>query len=128
MIPINADMCPNLEKTCDMTKPADLIPYVVKNPTIPMQNDTKQNDTMDNDRLMHTALMEKCNLPNVDKVYLCNNDLVRTVSAIPGAGSTFYKTDGSVANCPLVAPEAMSPACKILMDACLEQNEVECDN
>jgi hypothetical protein len=49
----------------------------------------------------------KCQEPNVQAVYKCLGNVVRVVSSIPGEGSTFYKPDGRVVYCPVVAPKDM---------------------
>lgn len=119
MMPFNSDLCPTLEKTCDMTKPASMVPDVVKNPKMP---NTEENEGK---RMMRQKIMEKCNMADVDKVYLCDNDMIHTVST--NGMSTYFKADGSVSPCPAVSPETMSPVCKSLMDACSGQSEVSCD-
>lgn len=57
----------------------------------------------------------KCGGPNVAAVYICNGNVVRVVSSLPGAGSTFYKPDGKVVTCPVVAPTMMGAECVQLM-------------
>lgn len=54
---------------------------------------------------------EKCGGENVGAVYLCLGNVVKVVSTVPGAGSTFYEPDGNVAHCPLVAPSEMGAEC-----------------
>ncbi|MFH1394008.1 MAG: hypothetical protein ABII71_00300 [Candidatus Micrarchaeota archaeon] len=54
---------------------------------------------------------EKCQEENVGAVYLCLGNVVRVVSTVPGAGSTFYEPDGNIARCPLVSPSEMGAEC-----------------
>ncbi|VVC02908.1 Uncharacterised protein [Candidatus Bilamarchaeum dharawalense] len=56
-----------------------------------------------------------CNEPDVAAVYICNGNVVRVVSSLLGAGSTFYKPDGRVVKCPVVAPTAMGAECLQMM-------------
>lgn len=56
--------------------------------------------------------MEYCDSePNISAVYACG-EYVQVVSSAIGAGSTFYKSDGSLVQCPVVAPDSMSEECK----------------
>jgi hypothetical protein len=55
--------------------------------------------------------VEQCKSPDVEGVYLCNGNVVKVVSLIPGEGSTFYKPDGGVEYCPVVAPADMGAEC-----------------
>ncbi len=54
---------------------------------------------------------EKCLGEDVGAVYICLGNVVRVVSTVPGAGSTFYEPDGNVAQCPLVSPSEMGAEC-----------------
>ena len=58
---------------------------------------------------------EKCTEPNVEAVYICNGNVVRVVSSLLGGGSTFYKPDGRVVECPVVAPTNMGAECMQMM-------------
>lgn len=57
----------------------------------------------------------KCNTENVQAVYICSGDVVRVISAVPGAGSTFYTPEGKVINCPVIAPTQMGAECMHMM-------------
>ena len=63
-------------------------------------------------------------------VYICGI-YIRVVSDMPGAGSAFYTLGNydPVANCPLVAPDAMSEQCNLLLfgNNCVEK-QVECSS
>ena len=48
-----------------------------------------------------------CDNPNVAAVYAYDG-FTRVVSIDEGAGSLFYKEDGTEVHCPVVAPDAMS--------------------
>jgi len=54
-------------------------------------------------------------------VYICGEN-IKVVSMVPGAGSTFFKPDGTELNCPVVAPDSMSEECRQLIfdDNCSE--------
>ena len=54
---------------------------------------------------------EQCHGENVQAVYHCFGNVVKVVSSLEGAGSTFYKPDGSVVVCPVAAPSAMGAEC-----------------
>lgn len=53
----------------------------------------------------------KCGEGGYAAVYICLGNVVKAVSEVPGAGSTFYKPDGSAVDCPVVAPTEMGAAC-----------------
>lgn len=55
-----------------------------------------------------------CNDENVAAIYTCG-PYVRVVSSLLGGGSTFYKDGEEVARCPLVAPDAESGQCRLLL-------------
>ena len=55
--------------------------------------------------------LAKCNEANVAAVYVCTGNVVQAVSSLPGAGSTFYRPDGRVISCPVVAPSQRSGEC-----------------
>jgi hypothetical protein len=55
--------------------------------------------------------LAKCNEANVAGVYMCTGNVVNVVSSLPGAGSTFYKPDGRVISCPVVAPSQRTGEC-----------------
>ncbi|VVB57368.1 Bacterial extracellular solute-binding proteins, family 3 [uncultured archaeon] len=67
-----------------------------------------------------------CNGTNVAQVAVCG-PYIKVVSDMPGAGSTYYSADGTAQRCPIVAPDVMSPTCRMLMlgNNCVEQ--VVCD-
>ncbi len=69
---------------------------------------------------------EKCKEDNVQAVYTCLGNVVRVVSSLPGEGSTFYKPDGKVVNCPVVAPSEMGAECLQLMTPNYCPIEAEC--
>ena len=56
-----------------------------------------------------------CNTSNVQAVYVCIGNVVRVVSSVPGAGSTFYKPDGEVVQCPVAAPTQIGASCVQLL-------------
>ncbi|MEW6722161.1 MAG: hypothetical protein AB1324_02785 [Candidatus Micrarchaeota archaeon] len=57
----------------------------------------------------------KCQEPDVQAVYKCLGNVVRVVSSVPGGGSTFYKPEGKVVECPVVAPSEMGAECLQMM-------------
>jgi len=63
-------------------------------------------------------------------VYTCG-EYIRVASNMPGAGSTFYKLGNydPVATCPVVAPDAMSEQCRLLLfgSNCVEK-KVQCSS
>jgi len=54
---------------------------------------------------------EKCRGENVEAVFICLGNVVKVVSTVPGAGSTFYEPDGNVAECPVVSASEMGAEC-----------------
>ena len=62
---------------------------------------------------IETRAKEFCDDENIGAVYVCD-DYIQVVSMVPGAGSTFYKSDGTTIQCPLVAPSSMSEECRQL--------------
>jgi hypothetical protein len=71
----------------------------------------------------------KCQEPDVQAVYKCLGNVVRVVSSVPGEGSTFYKPDGRVVSCPVVAPKDMGLAggeCMTLMVPNYCPTQAEC--
>lgn len=76
---------------------------------------------------LESKAKEFCGKENVDSVYTCAEH-IRVVSSLLGGGSTFYKLDptGSLikeAQCPVVAPDAMSEECRQLLSGlnCVEK-------
>jgi len=65
---------------------------------------------------------EHCADANVAQVSVCGQH-VKVVSSLMGGGSTFYSDDGTEVRCPLVAPDAMTEQCRLLMlgDNCVDQ-------
>jgi len=61
------------------------------------------------------AIAAKCNSSHVQAVYACIGNVVRVVSSVSGEGSTFYKPDGRVVECPVVSPGEMGAECIQLM-------------
>ncbi len=53
----------------------------------------------------------QCGQGNVSAVYICSGNVVEAVSSVAGAGSTFYRPDGMVINCPVVALSQRSAEC-----------------
>ncbi|MFH0885124.1 MAG: hypothetical protein V1861_05435 [Candidatus Micrarchaeota archaeon] len=64
---------------------------------------------------LNKTATEKCLEPNTQAVYKCSGNVVRVVSSLPGEGSTFYKPNGKVVNCPVVAPSEMGAECLQMM-------------
>jgi len=58
---------------------------------------------------------EICTVENIEAVYVCLGNVVKAVSSVPGYGSTFYKPDGKVVHCPVVAPTDMGAECLQMM-------------
>jgi len=56
-----------------------------------------------------------CTEGNVEAVYICLGNVVKAVSSDTSIGSTFYKPDGKVVRCPLVAPTDMGGECLQMM-------------
>ncbi len=61
----------------------------------------------------NTTALAKCSEQNVDAVYTCSGNVVRVVSFLDGGGSTYYRQDGKVTTCPLVAPGATTAECQM---------------
>ncbi len=70
----------------------------------------------------------KCSEPNTQAVYLCSGNIVRSVSSVPGEGSTFYKPDGKIVKCPVVAPSQMGAECLSMMQPNFCPTQAECGN
>ncbi|NYZ74355.1 hypothetical protein H0O00_04385 [Candidatus Micrarchaeota archaeon] len=68
----------------------------------------------------------KCLEPDVKEIYLCSGDVVKTVSAVPGTGSTFLRPDGKNITCPDVAPSQMGAECMQLMVPNYCQLQMDC--
>ncbi len=68
-----------------------------------------------------------CGAENVANIFTCG-PYVRVVSSLLGGGSTFYQDGQKIAQCPVVAPDAMSEQCRLLLlgNNCVEQ-EVGCN-
>lgn len=71
---------------------------------------------------------QKCAEENVQAVYECLGNVVRVVSSLSGEGSTFYKPDGRVIECPVVAPSDMGAECLQMMGPNYCPTEAECGN
>lgn len=56
-----------------------------------------------------------CGQANVSAVFICNGNVVRAVYSVSSAGSTFYKPDGEVINCPDVPAPQMGAECLQMM-------------
>jgi len=74
---------------------------------------------------LNKTASEKCQEPNTQAVFKCFGNVVRVVSSVPGEGSTFYKPNGKVVECPVVAPQDMGAECLQMMtpNYCPEQAE-----
>ncbi len=68
----------------------------------------------------------KCQEKNVQAVYQCLGNVVRVVSSVDGEGSTFYKPEGKVVQCPVVAPSEMGAECLQMMGPNFCPIEAEC--
>lgn len=68
----------------------------------------------------------QCQEDNVQAVYHCLGNIVRVVSSVEGEGSTFYKPDGKVVNCPVVAPTEMGAECLQMMAPNFCPTQAEC--
>lgn len=55
--------------------------------------------------------LAQCGQSDVSAVYICSGNVVEAVSSVPGAGSTFYRPDGMVIDCPAVAISNRSAEC-----------------
>lgn len=80
---------------------------------------------LEGEAFANETVAAKCAQDNVQAVYFCSGDVVRVVSALPGAGSTFYTPEGKVISCPVVAPTEMGAECMHMMtpNFCLVQAE-----
>ncbi len=58
---------------------------------------------------------EMCTKTDVAAVYICLGNVVDVVWKDESKGSTFYKPDGNVVNCPPLSPSEMGAACMQLM-------------
>ncbi len=54
---------------------------------------------------------EKCREEGVSSVYICNGNVVKVIHSAESEGSTFYKPEGKVIDCPLVPPSEMGAEC-----------------
>ncbi|MFH1521010.1 MAG: hypothetical protein ABID61_05170 [Candidatus Micrarchaeota archaeon] len=61
------------------------------------------------------TIEKMCIEPDTAAVYSCNGNVIRVVSSTSGAGSTFYKPDGRIVNCPEVSAPAMGAECLQMM-------------
>jgi hypothetical protein len=61
------------------------------------------------------TIAAQCNQENVQAVYHCFGNVVKVVSSLEGQGSTFYKPDGNVVHCPVVAPTELGAECLQMM-------------
>lgn len=75
---------------------------------------------------VNRTAMEKCSEQNVQAVYKCLANTVRVVSSVSGEGSTFYKPEGKVVSCPIVAPSAMGAECLQMMTPNFCPVQAEC--
>ncbi|MCX6768385.1 MAG: hypothetical protein NTY83_00875 [Candidatus Micrarchaeota archaeon] len=65
------------------------------------------------------AALEKCNNTGVAEIYMCQGGIIRAVSMVPGAGSIYYYSNGSLfTQCPLVSPAAETQECTNLQNSC----------
>ena len=71
---------------------------------------------------------QMCNSTNVQAVYVCTGNVVRVVSSIAGEGSTFYKSDGRVVQCPVAVPSKIGGECMELMMPNFCPSESVCGN
>jgi hypothetical protein len=67
-----------------------------------------------------------CGEAGVQAVYVCSGNVIQAVSSIPGEGSTFYKPDGRVIRCPVVAPADMGAECVQLRSPNICGNQSVC--
>jgi hypothetical protein len=65
---------------------------------------------------------EHCSDASAAQVSVCG-DYIKVVSSLIGGGSAFYTDNGTEIRCPLVAPDAMTEQCSLLMmgSNCVEQ-------
>ncbi len=68
----------------------------------------------------------KCLDENVDAVYICFGNNVKVVSSVEGEGSTFYKPEGKIVECPDVAPTDMGAECIQMLQPNYCPNESVC--
>ena len=66
-------------------------------------------------RFVNETSAAQCKEPNVQAVYQCLGNVVRVVSTVPGEGSTFYKPEGKIIECPVVQPTEMGAECLQMM-------------
>lgn len=78
------------------------------------------------DEMVAAQAQSFCSRENVASVYTCG-DYVKVVSSLIGGGSTFYKVNPNAVvddgiQCPVVSPDYMSDACKLLImgNNCIE--------
>ena len=69
-----------------------------------------------------------CDGDNVQAVYVCNGNVVRVVSSVPGEGNIFYKPDNRVVKCPIAAPTSMGGECMQLLMPNFCSSESKCGN
>lgn len=58
---------------------------------------------------------EMCSEPGVESVHICLGNAVRVVWSDESKGVTFYEPEGTIVNCPPVAPTHMGAECIQLM-------------
>lgn len=71
---------------------------------------------------------QMCASDNVQAVYVCNGNVVRVVSSVPGQGSTFYLPDGQVVQCPIASPTNIGGQCMELLMPNFCQTDSKCGN
>lgn len=73
---------------------------------------------------IETRAKQFCGGENIANVYICG-DYIKVVSLLPGAGSTFYRSDLTEVQCPVVAPDSMTEECrKLTFEPDCEEKEI----
>jgi hypothetical protein len=58
-----------------------------------------------------------CGQNEVDRVYICKNELVEVVKTPLGAGATYVDINKREFNCPVVGPDSMTFECKEIFES-----------
>ncbi len=56
-------------------------------------------------------ISQKCGQPDIQAVYRCNGNVVKVIYVDEEKGSTFYRPDGRITNCPPLPPPQLGAEC-----------------
>ena len=66
-----------------------------------------------------------CLKEDVEAVYDCKG-LIKVVSSLAGAGSTYYKEDNTKFSCPVLAPDSMAEECRDIINKNIRCVKISC--